>query len=75
MEFFGHPDYLHATEDRFSGVPGSGGMYNNAYDVGGVNALIPLEAMLLWIEGQSVFCDGNRFNIHWTCIGHRGSYA
>src|SRR3990167_2213984 len=40
MEFYGDPFYSHPIEDRYSGVPMKGGMYNNGYSFSDVQTVL-----------------------------------
>jgi len=68
MELFGDPAYQHDTEDRFSGDPNAGGMYNNGYNLANVNALLLGLGEILWIEPQRVSAEGRTFDNWWFCI-------
>ena len=69
MEFFGDPVYRHASEDRFNGNPDDGGgMYNNAYTVEDVHALVDGLGVIEWIDSRPVYPAGAIFFNRWLCI-------
>jgi len=65
MEFYGDPAFQHDTNDMYSGIPGEGGMYNNAYNWPNVNAIALGLGEILWIEGQNVSVDKRNFQNFW----------
>lgn len=69
FEFFGDPAYWDGGKDVFSGIPGEGGMYNNAYTPDEIRALVDAAGgSLEWLETRKVTKDwGN----HWVCFGRQ----
>lgn len=68
MEFYGEPAQTHPEEDRYSGVPGEGGMYNNGWTREGALDLVRRAgAEVKWYESQSVEV-GVVFDNHWVCV-------
>lgn len=67
FEFFGDPAYHDGGLDVFSGDRDGGGMYNNAYTAGEIQALVEsCGGRMLWMETRSVTHEwGN----HWACFG------
>lgn len=68
MEFYGDPLYQHDVEDKYSGVPGEGGMYNNGFSRMNVDALVLGLGTLEWCEEQPVSVDGRNFYNYWACV-------
>lgn len=65
MEFYGDPLYQHSTEDRYSGDPMNGGMYNNGYTLESVQDVLKCTGLQYQVEKQKVSVDERNFYNYW----------